>query len=294
MRPCVLVVANKWWEAAPLVEVFQHATPGRSRQSAAPESLLGSGQPVTNDSPGSVPRFTAQCGGIDVEIWCIQDLMDAGNNSSLTWEKARVLPRTLRRGHDIKLVVGFGTGASVDAGINGSVVIGTNVFAHDPYTVPPIPAKHWADPRLDQIVASDAQELLRRLPCAFLSEATRRFVSPPNLAAPAPQIRIGNDKISVGVVNVTNSADYSWTDQHALKKFAQVAGIAVAGSVETTHAVIRLVLDLPFMFVSGISNTVGRFESEVRPNPYSQTFAAAHNAAISVAWLLPELAAELG
>lgn len=289
----ILIIANKWWEAAPLVAVFQHAGAGRSRQSAVPESLLNASQWVVGGSSSLAPRLAVRCGEIGIEIWCIQDLMDVDENSSLTWEKARVLPRLARRAGEIKVVIGFGTAASVDAGINGSVVIGTKVFAHDPYSVPPTPAKHWSDQRLEQLVASDAQDLLGHLPCAFVPKATRGFLSTPNQPAQVPQIRIGNDKVSVGVVNVINSADYSWTDKQALDKFTKVTGVASAGSVETTHAVIRLVLDLPFIFVSGIANALGRFESEVGPNPYSQNFAAAHNAAITVAWMIPEIVSEL-
>ena len=95
--------------------------------------------------------------------------------------------------------------------------------------------------------------------------------------------------VSVGVVNVWNSADYAWTDKEALAIFEETTGSNRTESIETTHGVIRLSLGAHFLYVSGIANAVGKFSVEVKPNPYSQNFAAAHNAAIAVAWLIPEL-----
>lgn len=60
-------------------------------------------------------------------------------------------------------------------------------------------------------------------------------------------------------------------------------------SNETTHGLIRLQSDAPFLFISGITDTLGSFNAEVAPRPYSQNFAAAHNAGVVAAWLLPRI-----
>jgi hypothetical protein len=96
--------------------------------------------------------------------------------------------------------------------------------------------------------------------------------------------------VSVGVVNVTNYADYDWTDQQALDAFAAAAPGATAGSLETTHGVIRSASDAPFLYVSGYVNGVGQFQQQTAKNTYAQNFAGAHNAGVALAWLLDELA----
>jgi hypothetical protein len=112
----------------------------------------------------------------------------------------------------------------------------------------------------------------------------------PNAAAAPARVKADGNLVSVGVVNVTNSADYAWADKQALGKLTEVTGSMCAESIETTHGVIRLVLGAPFLYVSGLANAVGLFQEQVAPNAYAQNFVAAHNAAIALAWLLPELA----
>ena len=63
------------------------------------------------------------------------------------------------------------------------------------------------------------------------------------------------------------------------------------GSMETTHGLIRLTWkDTPFLFVSGLVNRTLLFNVETSPRFYAQNFAAAHNAGITIGYLLLELA----
>jgi hypothetical protein len=65
--------------------------------------------------------------------------------------------------------------------------------------------------------------------------------------------------------------------------------------METTHGIIRELSDpAPFLFVSGITDTVPYFDMQVTPRLYPQNFVAAHNAGVALAWLLPEAVAQLG
>lgn len=50
--------------------------------------------------------------------------------------------------------------------------------------------------------------------------------------------------------------------------------------------VIRFVLGYPFVFVSALANGVGKYGKEVSPRNYAQNFAAAHNAAVALAWVV--------
>ena len=91
-------------------------------------------------------------------------------------------------------------------------------------------------------------------------------------------------------VNVTDFNEYAWADPEGLRACAQAAPQQSVGSVETTHGVIRLMVPSEqFLFVSGMANRVGYFNMEVAPRSYAQSFAAAHNAAVSLAWIMPLL-----
>jgi hypothetical protein len=216
--------------------------------------------------------------------------MDPDEDPALTWEKARVLPRIFQAHPAPGWVVAFGTAACPQgSGQSGSVVIGSNVFVHDPYAGSPDPAKHWTHPRLNQIVPSSAAGALGQVSREFTAEAEKRFLTAPLAPASPPRIRLGDEQISIGVVNVTKTEDYTWADPQALERFKSVAAGQLAASSETTHGVIRLASEAPFLYVSGIANGLGKFTDEVLPRNYAQNFVAAHNAAIATVWLLAEL-----
>ncbi len=105
----------------------------------------------------------------------------------------------------------------------------------------------------------------------------------------------GNGFISIGHVNTTNYDDYAWSPQCAVDSFNENAyASGEIGSVESTHGLIRLVSEAPFLYVSGIVGTVGLFNLQVTPRVYAQNTVAAHNAAIALAWLLPDVIPALG
>jgi hypothetical protein len=216
--------------------------------------------------------------------------MDPDENPSQTWEKARVLPRLFRVHPEARLVLAFGTAACPQGtGHNGSVVIGSSVFVHDPYPSPPVPAKHWTHAKLNQVIESEGAEVLASVSRDFRSEAEKRLLTAPLGPASPPRIALGEELVSIGVVNVTNPDDYKWADPQGLEQFKAVAPGRIAASSETTHGVIRLASDVPYLYVSGIANALGKFAEEVVPRKYAQNFVAAHNAAVATIWLLGEL-----
>jgi hypothetical protein len=291
MSTRIIIIANKWWEVAPLVAVLQHANERQIEMSASSPDLSDASLSGPGVMSRNYPRLTLRCKGAFVECWCLQDLMDSSANSSLTWEKARVLPRAVRGSNDRFLVVAFGTAAHPDSSMqNGTVVIGADVFVHDPFETPPDPTKHWTHPELNRVVLSESRDILNKAPKSFINEAEKRLLVAPNAGATPPRVVVDINLVAVGVVNVTKTADYGWADTKALRAFGSIAGSAVAGSLETTHGVIRLVLNAPFLYVSGLANELGEFPLQVGSKPYSQNFVAAHNAAIALAWFLPALA----
>jgi hypothetical protein len=91
------------------------------------------------------------------------------------------------------------------------------------------------------------------------------------------------------VVNVTNYDDYAWADREAVEAMRRVDSRNPVGSVETTHGLIRLQSSAPSLFISAITDREGRFNAEVGSRAYAQNFACAHNAGVTLAWLLPLL-----
>ena len=95
---------------------------------------------------------------------------------------------------------------------------------------------------------------------------------------------VGNGFISIGHVNTINYDDYAWSPLRAVESFNDNASESgEIGSIESTHGLIRLISELPFLYVSGIAATVGLFNVQVAPRVYTQNTVAAHNAAIAVA-----------
>ena len=290
----IIIVANKWWEVLPLVSVMQHINPAQPGFSAAPIELYGAYQPAGGSMTLPTPRLALMLKSARIEVWCVQDLMSRAENSSCTWEKARVLP-AITEGKDENLVIAFGTAASPTGNAcNGNVVIGTSVFVHDPYSGHTDREQQWTHRDCGRLVESDAQPIVEGISRGWIESAEKRLIPAVNASANPPRIRIGSDLVAVGVVNVLDSKDYKWADAQALMECDKCCGGKIAESVETTHGVIRMVLNCPFIYVSGIANAVGMFEGHVKANNYAQNLVAAHNAAVGVAWLVTAIVTERG
>ena len=285
----VLIIANKWWEAAALVAVFAHPD-------ARPGEISGVSEPISLGQNLPLPRARFECQNRRGEIWCLQDAMDSGISSSSSWEKARVLPKIVSAAAGAKLLIAFGTAAFPGENQNGAVYAGSSVFVHDPYDAlhpPPDPSHHWSHPQLNQLIRSAAEPMLRKLADFPVKELQKRALFPPNKPASEITLAASAKAASIGVINVTNSADYAWADPQALARYKLVQEDTFAASDETTHGLIRLVANLPFLYFSGIANQVGHFGDQVATNLYTQNLAAANNAAVALAWACPLLMKDL-
>lgn len=126
------------------------------------------------------------------------------------------------------------------------------------------------------------------------AEAELRFIVPPVNAAPHRTIIAARNFTALATVNVTNYDDYAWTDAQSLQAIRNADSRAVIGSIETTHALIRARSgNLPFIFISAITDRLGHFNVEVSSRNYAQNFACAHNAGVVLSWLLPQIVAFL-
>jgi hypothetical protein len=291
----IQIFANKWWEADPLCWVALH---DQARPSAFKNITVTNyptfrstppvpGSPRPADPPAR-PRLSFECAGATVEVWCIQELMNPAENGSSSAEKARVLSPVLATPAD--LVVAFGTaGSRPGVSANGSVVIGRRVFIHDP--VPAATVGKWTPQHPDMVIDSlFPVASMRSFGDGARGAAETRFLRPPIRPTEPPVVHIGNGFVSIGVVNITNYDDYIWADKASLDAFAASGAAGQAGSIETTHGIIRSLTNSPFLFVSGITDEDGLFDFQVSPRTYSQNVVAAHNAAIALCWWLSDLA----
>lgn len=287
--PRIVVVANKYWEADPLVNVLLS---DRARPSALTNFAVLNHPARAGEIK---PRITFTCQKAAVEVWCVQDLMDPKANSSSSAEKARVLPAVFAK--PANLVIAFGTAGFPDAAnLNGSAVIGSRCFVHDP----PTATTPRFNPKLKDAVSTSGlpQDFFRNMDNDVRFAAEGRFLPAPIEPARPARILAGHNWIALGSVNVTSYDDYVWTDAETIETFKKVDPKTTAGrigSMETTHGIIRETsAPAKFLFVSGITDTVPYFDLQVTPRVYAQNFVAAHNAAVTVAWLIPEVVAQLG
>jgi hypothetical protein len=293
----ILIVVNKSWEAEPLVGVFRNdqARPSGFPAEQPPPQLS---IPLNDGSSRMIPaRLSFATNSATVDVWCIKDMMDPARSSSSSEEKARVLPFVAAGGPRPKLVIAFGTATFPDQhSYNGCTTIGCSVFVHDPHAATPNPASRWTHPEFGKLLDGSRQPLndkiFNALDRQFRPQIEARLLPAPiNGAAPASLI-LSAGYVALSNVNVTDFNEYAWADPEGLRACAVAAPQQAVGSVETTHGVIRLMLPSDqFLFVSGMANRVGYFNMEVAPRSYAQSFVAAHNAAVALAWIMPLLMA---
>jgi hypothetical protein len=294
-----MIVVNKSWEAEPLVAVLRSAN---GRPADFPEEVAAPSVeiPWSDGHSHKIPARAAYLSGdAAVEVWCIKDLMDPAKSASSSEEKARVLPMIAGAGQPPDLVVAVGTASLPDArSFNGSVAVGSSCFLFDPYFGAPNPESRWSDAGIgcliDEADRRNTNQLMAWLDREARPNVETTFLPPPLIPATPPILIVSSTSVAVSDVNVTNPDNYVWADPAALAAFSAAAPKRTVGSVETTHGVIRLCIPSPnFLFVSGITNRLGYFNSELLPRSYAQNFAASHNAGVTVAWLLPRIMAKI-
>lgn len=303
MAKRVLVFVNKGFEADPLAMVLlsERGAPreddlGVVSWNAFP-SIRKKERRKTDFKPTTDPMLVVDCRGTSIEVRCIEDMMNPAVSSSSTAEKARVLGALFAAAPKPDFVIAIGTASTpTPKRFNGSVVIGSRVFVHDPFSG--AATGGWLPPQPDEVIESAAlpKNFFRELDEDARFPAEGRFLAAPVRSARPARIVAGNAFVSVGIVNVTNYDDYAWADPQALNAFAaKTKGKLRIGSIETTHGVIRAFTpnDVPFLFVSGIANGTLLFDYETTPRVYTQNFVASHNAGVALAWLLPQLAETL-
>lgn len=297
----VLFVINKWWECDPVINVLLH-------DNARPQAKLGwpsqLNHPRRRPNPGSLsyenpsplPRAIFDLENISAELWCVSDLLeyypDQSKYQSSSELKAQHLPKIFK-GEPANLVIAVGTAAYLSTGSeNGSVVVGSAVFMHNAHPGGENPDSDWTEGPFDQLLPSPiGQATFDAITNsgAISAQASQRFMVPPLNPSTDVKLLAKHDYVSLGTINVTNSAEYAKADEETYKAYTDRYDAAIAKSIDTTHGLIRKQSEAAFIFISGIPNRVGHFADEVAPRSYVQNTAAAHNAGVAIAWMLPEI-----
>jgi hypothetical protein len=299
----VLVIANKGWEADPLVSVCLNpklSPPGIFDWTPGDAGLFST--PITGARPDGVaptPRCSCTTDDTCIEVWCIEDWMGAANHSNSKVKVEAVLPAIFAAGKGPDFVLAFGTASFPDSSTaNGCVVVGSSAYLFNPYRDPPPGLTHngkddWDDPQrvghlLTSTIGNSLVGTLSANPDLRLPIDVRLCPAPTN-AAITPVLLPAASYVALSEINITNYDDYAWTDRLAFTSFCEANPTDPVGSIETTHGLIRIMSDAPFIFVSGITDRLGYFTQDLGPRTVAQNFLAAHNGGIAALWILPQI-----
>ncbi|MGB8354294.1 MAG: hypothetical protein WCD79_10430 [Chthoniobacteraceae bacterium] len=300
----VSVVVNKWYECDPIIGALINdglLTPRLplpwptfiSHPHARPEQLP---KPPTEGS--NKPRLRFEVNGTAFEIWCISDLLEGLDQSGKVQSSSKVKMEhmaTIFAAQTPDLVIAMGTAAYPSADYeNGSVVVGTRVFMHDGGT--PGDDSNWHSDWFDQVIDSP---LKREIFDVFVATWTvpgapvlNNFIVPPLYPVLMGHLFASYDYAALGTINVWDPANYDTADRKTVETYRSQHDGSFAKSLETTHGLIRAAVpEVPFLFISGISNRMLHFSDEVAPRIYAQRTASAHNAGVVLGTMMPAIAA---
>jgi hypothetical protein len=290
----VVVIVNKWFECDPVLAALLN--PLAASLPSFPWPSLAPRQPVpgpTSPAPPLLPRAIFPFKSMQAEVWCIGDLLMQADlkhqSSSLT--KLRLLPQIEAYGKVPDLVISVSTASSVsaDESSNGCVVVGSNAFLHDGYAgLPPNPDSNWQDPRFDSILRSSfPQPAFTELFAGVPTSVEGTFAPVRNLSAEPLRLLADYENTALATVNVTDPTQYNRADPTTVEAFQALADpTAIAGSVDTSHAIVRAVLGDRFLFLSPIVNRLTHSSDDCFANQFPQENAACSNAGGALKWLL--------
>lgn len=237
---------------------------------------------------------------IDVDVWCIEDVMPKDVSGSNSEEKYKVLPLLIRK-QAPDFVMSISTAESTpniqgdgNKSINGSVLFGRNYAMFDVHSMEQYDPDSNSGSNLpvlpfaESIVKSDLFNIINSRVSEKAKPKLRKQVH-----GPADMVLCeGNEKfVSIGVVNVTDYKAYPVADKAAYAGFTD--GFPVC--IETTHGVVNMSVRSafptntpPVLFVSPITDRYLHFNDDVGTDGL-QNYIAGFNAGVAVGELLLEL-----
>lgn len=291
----IKVIANKSWEATPLVNALLNP---KFKPVTLPSPIFINEPESNPKNPLHQPRLVYQFNMHTIEIWCLEDQMNPNISTSSSLEKVKVLPNIIMDGEETPdLVIAFGTAGTPLAGNNGGVSIGSyfiNYSGIDPSNKTPwdgnINDENYMNSVLHRAISTDIKNLF--VSCNF-SELYAKFLSVPLNPSPNPQVVIGEtDNLAVSDTNIIDYRCYQTEDKEAVKASTKLSKNPIV-SVETTHGIIAATTfaytDAPVIFISAITDQVGYFDQEVSKKPEAQNYTAAFNGGIYLSYVLANL-----
>ena len=289
----ISIIVNKNWETEPILNAM---TNGDLRPNNLPfPDVLNSPKDKDNKmkSPRAVFKFPKRKKGeivedtLQVNIWCIQDLMSPDKSSSSSEEKFAVLPDILKAENtDLVIAVGTAGYPNENISLNGSIVIGANFFIHNGHSGNT--ASNLNRPEIGKLLDANINNDLFDLPKSpftksFKSQVESKLLSPPRNPAAQPVCIASKVFTAISSVNVTDYSEYNWVDHEAILHYDKVEQRLPKSSLETTHGVIKISSDKPIIFVSAITDRLGSFDVEVTS---SQNYIASFNAGVVLGELI--------
>lgn len=292
----IVVVVNKWWECDPIMNLMLSDYIHPTFELGWPSFLNHPHRrpnkaklPVERTWP--IPRAIFTLSNIAVEVWCVSDFLehlpDGPDYQSSSKRKIEQLPKIFA-GHMPDLVIAIGTAAfPSEISENGNVVVGSNIFLHnaDPQNL----NSNWDCGPFDTIITSTLSQSDFAFITSIDPNALERFLVAPLNRACQGKLIVGFNYVALGTINVTDPQKYSLADKETRDVYGIKNDPEFAKSLETTHGLIRVQSEAPFVFVSGIANRVGHFADEVNLRSYTQNTTVAHNAGVVLTWMIPKI-----
>jgi hypothetical protein len=294
----VLIIANKNWEVEPILGALLNYKI-RAKQLRDPDLVHYPWHflPGTTQPRAIWDTFS----GITIELWCIQDLMDPKWHSSSSQGKNTDLPKAINyRPEKPDLIIACGTAAygNENENNNGCVVIGSNVFIHNFHPNGENPKSVWDDPiNFEKLLTSSIEpSFFELLNFSTVKSIEEKLLRPYLNSSDHIQILASKNLLALSSVNITEYGDFACADQIGIDAINK-AGINLrVGSVETTHGVIRLQSEAPFVFISGITDRLNHFNDDINGFDFkgnikteAQNFTASFNIGVCLSWLIPQL-----
>jgi hypothetical protein len=292
----VLVIANKWWECDPILNMLLSNYANSASGLGWPGFLNHPHHRPDKTNPPAerswpVPRATFTLSNIIVEVWCVSDFLehlpDEQEYQSSTKRKIEQLPRIFV-GQRPDLVIAVGTASFPgETSENGNVVVGTNSFLHN--ADPKNPYSDWNDGPFDTVIDSALDQSAFASITSIDSTVLDRFLVAPLNPATERKLIAECSYVALGTINVTDPKKYALADKETREAYETRNNPELAKSLETTHGLIRVQSEASFIFVSGIANRLGHFGDDVYPRLYAQNTTAAHNAGVVLASMIPKI-----
>lgn len=300
----ILLFANKTWECEPILNALLNNRFSDDAGLLHPQVLHF---PFAGEQGTTLPRavWTNYNDEVTIELWCVQDIMKISDPTdkelfSSSQIKKDNIPRAFNfSGIPPDLVIALGTAGYGVEGVNaiGCIVMGSKVFIHNFHPNGENEKSVWDSPEFEKLIPSKIQEdffaIIDSKDIAYIESRLLKPFLNPSLNI---EVIIDNSLLSLSTVNITNYKDYDSSDQVGSAAVRQAGIMNLIGSVETTHGIIRLASEAPFVFVSGITDRAGHFADDVNgkdpkgnQKTEAQNYAASFNIGVFLAKALPKM-----